>query len=318
MTCYFTQVVNDKSTKDIRDEICKDTPVKTDINKPYIDNIDAYNRDRALITKSLSDRLDLGQNCLHGAQQVRVAVKDTDQIIEFPEHLRQISLGEEIENTSYAIIDRNISFIPQVDGIVDSRDSLDKTPDSIDLTESPVKGTKTQKQIEKTNEDTSDNDTDEMIIYIADELKKTNRKNSSAVGKRTKNMKAKKSRTAKTYTINIERKKILKQRREQTLQNAKDRKSAKEYFLTGSKASCKADRTSKDTQKGRKSNSGSVNGDNTNTTTLVDNINNLKIVADNVANAATNIESIDTEYVNTDNINNAEIENDKSEDIMRL
>ena len=40
-------------------------------------------------------------------------------------------------------------------------------------------------------------------------------------------MKAKKSRTAKMYTVNIERKRILKQRREQTLQNAKDRKSAK-------------------------------------------------------------------------------------------
>ena len=85
-------------------------------------------------------------NSLPGAQQVRVAVKHTDQIREFPEHLRRISLGEEIENTSYAIIDRNISFIPQVDGIVDSRDSLDRTPDSIDLTESPVKYTKTQKR----------------------------------------------------------------------------------------------------------------------------------------------------------------------------
>ena len=75
-------------TLDIRDEICKDTPVKTEINKPYIDNIDTYNRDRALITKSLSDRSDLGQNSLLGAQQVRVAVKHTDQIREFPEHLR--------------------------------------------------------------------------------------------------------------------------------------------------------------------------------------------------------------------------------------
>ena len=129
-------------------------------------------------------------------------------------------------------------------------------------------------------------------------------------------MKAKKSRTAKSYTINLERKRILKQRREQTLQNAKDRKSAKEYFLTASQASHKADRASKDTQKGRKCNNGSVNGDNTNTTTLVDNINNLKIVADNVANATTNVESIDTEFVNTDNINDAEIEYDKSEDIV--
>ena len=70
--CNFTEAVNDKS---IRDEICKDMPVKTEINKPYLDNIDAYNRDRQLITTPLSDRLDLGQNSLPGAQQVRVAVK---------------------------------------------------------------------------------------------------------------------------------------------------------------------------------------------------------------------------------------------------
>ena len=88
--CDITQIANDKSIKDIRDEIGKDTPVKTEINKPYIDNIDAYNRDRHLINTSLSDRLDLGQNSLPGAQQVRVAVKYTNQIIEFPEHLRQI------------------------------------------------------------------------------------------------------------------------------------------------------------------------------------------------------------------------------------
>ena len=76
--CDITPIANDKSIKDIRDEICKDTPVKTEINKPYRDNIDAYNRDRHLITTSLSDRLDLGQNRLLGAQQVRVAVKHTD------------------------------------------------------------------------------------------------------------------------------------------------------------------------------------------------------------------------------------------------
>ena len=86
--CNITQIANDKSIKDIRDDTGKDTPVKTDINKPYIDNIDAYNRDRHLITTSLSDRLDLGRNSLPGAQQVRVAVKHTNQIIEFPEHLR--------------------------------------------------------------------------------------------------------------------------------------------------------------------------------------------------------------------------------------
>ena len=74
--------------KDIRDELCKDTPQKTETNKSYVDNIDAYNRERQLITTSLSNKLDLGQNSLPRAQQVRVAVKHTDQISEIPEHLR--------------------------------------------------------------------------------------------------------------------------------------------------------------------------------------------------------------------------------------
>ena len=50
---------------------------------------------------------------------------------------------------------------------MDSRDSLDQTPDSIDLTKSPVKHTRTQRHIEKINEDTSDNDTDKMITFDA-------------------------------------------------------------------------------------------------------------------------------------------------------
>ena len=86
--CDNIQIANDKSMKDTRDKICKDTPLKTDINKPYINNIDAYNRDRHLLNTSLSARLDLGQNSLLGAQQVRVADKCTEQIPEFPEHLR--------------------------------------------------------------------------------------------------------------------------------------------------------------------------------------------------------------------------------------
>ena len=139
----INQMTNYKSMKDIRDEICKDVSQKTDINKPYIDNIDAYNRDRQLITASLSDRLDLGQNSFLGAQQVRVAVNHTDQISEFPEHLSRISLGEEIEKISQTIADGNVSLIPQVDGIVDSRNGLDRTSDSIDLNESPEKYTKT-------------------------------------------------------------------------------------------------------------------------------------------------------------------------------
>ena len=65
--CDINQIASDRNRKEIQDELCKDTPVKTEINKPCIDNIDAYNRDRALITKSFSDRLGLGQNSLPGA-----------------------------------------------------------------------------------------------------------------------------------------------------------------------------------------------------------------------------------------------------------
>ena len=184
--CDFNQIANGRSRKEIQDKLYKDTPIKTEIKKPYIDNIDAYNRDRALITKSFSDRLGPGQNSLPGAKQVKVAVKHTGQVREFPEHLRQIGLGEERENISYEEIGRNRNFIPQVDGIVDSRDSLDKTLDSIDLTESPVKHTHTQRPIEKINEDTSDNDTDEMIIFDEEKLKKTYRKDANALRKRAK------------------------------------------------------------------------------------------------------------------------------------
>ena len=52
-----------------------------------------------------------------------------------------------------------------------------------------------------------------MIIYITDKLKKTNRKNSNALEKRAKNMKAKKTRTAKMYTVNIERKNFKTKKR---------------------------------------------------------------------------------------------------------
>ena len=45
--------------------------------------------------------------------------------------------------------------------------------------------------------------------------------------------------------MNIERKRILKQRREKTLLNAKGRKLAEEYFLTALKASHKTYRALK-------------------------------------------------------------------------
>ena len=90
--CDNNQVASDRNRKEIQNELYKDTPVKTENNKPYIDNIDAYNRDRALITKSLSNRLGLGQNSLLGAQQVRVAVKHTNQMREIQNTLDQLVL----------------------------------------------------------------------------------------------------------------------------------------------------------------------------------------------------------------------------------
>ena len=87
---------------------------------------------------------------------------------------------------------------------MDSRDSLDQTQDSIDLTESPVKLTNRPRHIEKINEDTNDNDTDETIIFDGDKVKKTDRKDIKTLRKRAKTVKNKKSRTTKMYTMNIE------------------------------------------------------------------------------------------------------------------
>ena len=60
-------------------------------------------------------------------------------MIDIPDHLKGISLGEEIESISHKGRDRNRQSVPQLDGTVDSRDSLSWTPDSIDLIISPEK-----------------------------------------------------------------------------------------------------------------------------------------------------------------------------------
>ena len=156
-----------------------------------------------------------------------------------------MSLGEETESIR---TDKNRNIIPQVDGTVDSRDSLNQTPDSIDLTESPVKHTNTQRDIEKIYEDTSDDDTDAMIEFNKDKARTIYRKDTNEKRKRAKIVKTKKGRITKVYAINIERKKILKQRRERVLQNAKDRKLGKVNAPVVLQASIRANRASQDTQ----------------------------------------------------------------------
>ena len=62
---------------------------------------------------------------------------------------------------------------------MESRDSLNQTPDSIDLTESPVKYKNSQRDTEKSNEDTSDNDIDKMIRFNKDKARKNYRKDTN-------------------------------------------------------------------------------------------------------------------------------------------
>ena len=131
-----------------------------------------------------------------------------------------------------------------------------------------------------------------MIIFDNDKAKKMYKKGIKALRKRAKTEKTKKSRIAKMYTMNIERKKLLQQRKEKALQNAKDRKMAKGNFLTALQASCKADRATKDTQGSTLSNDELIKGSNADTITQVDNVENIEIVAKNVGNAATNAENI--------------------------
>ena len=54
---------------------------------------------------------------------------------------------------------------------------------------------------------------------------------------------------AKICTVNIERKRLLKQRRERTLQNTRGKRLAEEYFLTALKASHKSYKASENSHK---------------------------------------------------------------------
>ena len=146
-----------------------------------------------------------------------------------------------------------------------------------------------------------------MITYETDELKKSNRKNINTAKK--------KGRTTKTYTMNIERKRLLKQRRERTLQNAKGKGLPEEYFLTALNASCKSYKALKNSHKRKKDDNGLISDEDTNIAMTVYIINNLEIVENNKVNATANAENADAESVDIDNINMAEAETDKNDDI---
>ena len=108
--------------------------------------------------------------------------------------------------------------------------------------------------------------------------------------------------------MNVERKRLLKQRRENTLQKAKGKRPAEEYFITALKASHKTYKALKSEQK-KKNDNGSINDENTNITMIANDINNLEIVTNSDVNAIPNDENVDVKPTGTENINTADIEN---------
>ena len=125
-------------------------------------------------------------------------------------------------------------------------------------------------------------------------------------------MKTKKGITTKIYAINIERKRLLKQRREKALQNAKDRKLAKENFLAALKADHRANRASNDIQSNANMNDELIDGSNTDIIIGVENTDNTSIAPETADNAATDAENIDNNATNAENIDNAAINADNT------
>ena len=142
---------------------------------------------------------------------------------------------------------------------MDSRDSLNQTPDSIDLTVSPVKYRNAQRDTEKINEDTNDNDIDKIVKFNKDKARKVYRKDRNEQRDIEKTgedinddtyetVKFNKGRVTKVHEINTEKKKLLKERREKALQNAKDRKAEKVNTKAALQAHTRATKASIDNQ----------------------------------------------------------------------
>ena len=108
----------------------------------------------------------------------------------------------------------------------------------------------------------------------------------------------------KIYAINIEKKRLLKQRREKVLQNAKDRKLAKGNPLLALQASLKANSASNDTQSITNTNDEVIGDANTDAIIGTENTDNATIDAENTDNAT----------IDTDNTDNAATDGEKTDD----
>ena len=129
-------------------------------NRLFINDVDSYNRDIAMINRSLSDRLGLGHTSVPGAQQVIPIGKFNDQRTYIQNYLRESRLGENARNIYSDEQNRREYTIPQFDGIADSNTSM--TTDSIDLTVSPLKRKTTVTDKHTINLDASNDDIDEI------------------------------------------------------------------------------------------------------------------------------------------------------------
>ena len=104
----------------------------------------------------------------------------------------------------------------------------------------------------------------------------------------------------------------MKQRREKTLQNVKDRKLAKGNPLVALQTDQRANRTSNDTQSSTNTNDEMIDGSNTDAGIGVGNTNNAAIAAENVDNVATDAGNIDNDAINAENTDNAAINADNT------
>ena len=104
----------------------------------------------------------------------------------------------------------------------------------------------------------------------------------------------------------MKRKKLLKQRREKVLQNAKDRKLAKGNPLLALQATRRANSASTDTQSIISTNDEIIDDNDTdNASTDVEDIDNAAINADNTSNAATDGEKSDDAVMSDNSTDNA-------------
>ena len=117
-------------------------------------------------------------------------------------------------------------------------------------------------------------------------------------------MKYKKGRTTKIYAINIERKRLLKQRREKVLQNAKDRKLAKRNHIVALQANRKANSASNDKQSITDTNDEIIDDNNTDDVIGAEKMDNAAIGADNTDNAAADGEKLDDATMSDNNSDN--------------